>query len=355
MATSNNELWRVLLEHRTRSASACFEELLTSAINLPDGIRAIASVSHQNLRDFLRKECERDSTFPPVLKDADFLGGSFARHTKVRPLDDIDIYVPLDGANLFYYEAGSLQPYTLLSDGLQWNPLLTPRWANGPWVSSSKVVKEFTSVLQRKFSQTKIKPDGQAVSVQMTYGETSVGNGLGFDVVPCFSLAPQRQEDRRLYLIPDGKCGWMKTNPLTDASIADLLQESHNKNFRKIVKIIKYWNGEHLGGKLNSYFIELAVARQLWDKAVRSQPVDTLSFGVALGFWAVQQATLKGAQDSWITGAPKVYSGLLLAGDLLRLKAATDDACAAWEDEKAGRMPSAVAKWKRVLGDKFPK
>src|SRR5437016_8265900 len=103
MSTSNSEIWRMLLEQRTKSASTCFEELLTVQINIPEGIRAIASTSHLHLRDFLRSECERDSGFPALLKDADFLGGSFARHTKVRPLDDIDIYCPLNGANLFYY------------------------------------------------------------------------------------------------------------------------------------------------------------------------------------------------------------------------------------------------------------
>jgi hypothetical protein len=297
---------------------------------------------------------KRDSTFPAVLKDADFLGGSFARHTKARPLDDIDIYIPLDGANLFYYMHGTVLPYRVLTDGMLWNPLLTPRWANGSLVSSAKVVNEFTSVLRRKFPQTKVKPSGQAVSVQMTYGETSASNGLGFDVVPCFSLVPQSREGSSFYLIPDGGDQWIRTNPLRDAGIADMLQQNHNRNFRKVVKILKYWNAEELGGKLNSYFIELAIARVLWDKAVRSEPVNPLSYGVALGFWAVQQAALLGSQDPWVPEAPKVQAGIILAGDLLRLKSATDLACGAWEDEKLGKLAAAAAGWKRVFGDKFP-
>jgi hypothetical protein len=229
VTASNNELWRLVLERGTKNPSQCFEELLTNAINIPDGIRAIASVSHQNIRDFLRKECERDSSFPAVLKDADFLGGSFARHTKVRPLDDIDIYIPLDGANLFYYMHGTMLPYRVLSDDRRWNPLLTPRWANGTLVSPSKVVNEFTSVLRRKFPQTGIKSNGQAVTVQMTYGETSASSGLGFDVVPCFSLVPQGGGGGSFYLIPDGGDKWIRTNPIKDAGVADVLQQSHKK------------------------------------------------------------------------------------------------------------------------------
>ena len=354
MATSNSELWRILSEQRSKRPSQCFEDLLTNAINIPDGIRGIASVSHQGLRDFIRTECERDSAFPAVLTDADFLGGSFARHTKVRPLDDIDIYIPLDGAGLFYYMHGNILPYTLANNGKLGNSLLTPRWANGQWVSSSKLVAGFASVLRRRFPQTEIKPNEQAVSVQMKYGESSASNGLGFDVVPCFSLKPNSGDERPFYLIPDGVGGWMRTNPLVDASVADILQQNHNKNFRKIVKLLKYWNSEQLDGKLDSYFVELAIARTLWDKAVKSEQVNTLSYGVALAFWAVQQAALRGAQDSWITDAPKVYPGNLLAGDFVLLRSATDGACAAWEEEKAARMATAVQKWRRVFGDRFP-
>jgi hypothetical protein len=124
MASHNNNLLRYLSEYRNKSISQSFEELLTNSINIREGIRIIASTSHQNLRRFLQEECERDSGFPSVLNtvDSDFLGGSFARHTKTRPLDDIDIYLPLDGANLFYFEHGARLPYTVLSDGSRVDP-----------------------------------------------------------------------------------------------------------------------------------------------------------------------------------------------------------------------------------------
>jgi len=37
-------------------------------------------------------------------EDSDFLGGSFARHTKIWPLDDIDIFFPMDGGTLVYVQ-----------------------------------------------------------------------------------------------------------------------------------------------------------------------------------------------------------------------------------------------------------
>lgn len=356
MAGFNTELWQSLLEYRAKSVSQSFEDLLTNSINIADGIRTTASTSQQNLRKFLQDECERDSGFPVVLKtaDCDFLGGSFARHTKVRPLDDIDIYLPLDGANLFYYEDGIVLPYTVLSDGLRSNPVLTPRWANGSWVSSSKIIEGFAAVLKRRFPQTKVRPNGQAVSVQMTIGTNATSDGIGYDVVPCFSLQPQRDDDRAFYSIPNGYGGWIRTNPKVDSAVADLLQKDHDRNFRKVVKLLKYWNAEQLGANLNSYYIELAVAKVFFERSLKPESITPLSYGVAVGFWALQQAVTTGAQKSWLTGAPPVASGTLLASHHILLKSATDLACAAWEDEKAARMTSALTKWKRVFGNKLP-
>lgn len=273
---------------------------------------------------------------------------------KSRPLDDIDIYLPLDGANLSYYEHGVTTPYTVLSDRLGWNPLLTPRWAIGSYVSSTKLIDEFAVVLKRRFPQTKVRPNGQAVSVRMTHGESLSSDGLGYDVVPCFSLSPHQQGDRQFYLMPDGGGGWMRTNPKVDAARADILQDNHNKLFRKVVKLLKYWNAEYLNGVIRSYFIELSIARVFWEKAVKSESITLLSYGVALAFWAVRQAVTKGSLEPWIANAPLVYPGTLLAGQRLMLNSDTDLACAAWEDETAGRNASAAAKWKRIFGDKFP-
>lgn len=245
-------------------------------------------------------------------------------------------------------------PYAVLTDGLLWNPLLAPRWAIGSYVSSAKLIDEFAVVLKRRFPQTKVKPDGQAVSVRMTHGETLSSDGLGYDVVPCFSLSPHQQGGRQFYLMPDGNGGWMRTNPKVDANVADVLQENHSRLFRKVVKLLKYWNTEYLNGVIGSYFIELSIARVFWDKAVKSESITLLSYGVALAFWAVQQAVTKGTLESWVANAPLVYPGTLLVSQRLLLKSDTDLACAAWEDEKASRNASAAAKWKRVFGDKFP-
>src|SRR4030042_3868859 len=269
------KFYTALKEATSRTINSAFETFMDNEINIPKGIRSIASTSQKHLREFLSSEKDRDDTFPRVLliEDNDFLGGSFARHTKIWPLDDIDIYIPLDGHSLFYSEWGMVQPYTVVSDSIiTSNPLLKPRWMTAQYISSQKLISEFATVLNRHYpNQTKIKANRQAVSIRMTHGETNSGGGLGYDVVPCFSMKPHNNTEFPFYLMPNGNDGWIRTNPRLDNEISKQLHTSNYKTYRKTVKLIKYWNNLKLKGSINSYYIELAIARIYWLTNARNE------------------------------------------------------------------------------------
>lgn len=289
---AQNALLYNLYRSQQQRIDALFEDLLTRQINIPSGIRSTAGRSQNHLRDFLAAESERDANFPRVLTnvDSDFLGGSFARHTKKWPLDDIDIYVPLDGYNLFYFQNGQTLPYTVQSDGnLFWNPLLSSvRWMNGPWVSSSKIVNEFARVLLRYYPrETEVRPNGECVSVRMSQGATANADGLGYDVVPCFSLKPYTSSEFEFYLVPDGNGGWQRTNPRLDNDVCEILHSYHNRLYRKVVKLIKYWNDVQLGGWFSSYYLEFAISNEFWNRKTQNSPIGSISEGLAAAFTAV--------------------------------------------------------------------
>ncbi len=147
-----------------RTVSGAFERFLERQINIGPGTRSVASVSQNHLRDFIAEENRRDSSFPRLLTtaDRDFLGGSFSRHTKIWPLDDIDIYLPLDGKDLFYMQGGLRLPYSVVSDNpFFYNPLLGSRWMVNGYVSSDRLLSEFAQVLRRHYpAETKITSDG---------------------------------------------------------------------------------------------------------------------------------------------------------------------------------------------------
>ena len=349
----------LLRESQPRPISSLFEKLLDAEINIAKGIRETASTSQNHLRDFLAGEHGRDATFPRVLsiKDSDFIGGSFARHVKNWPLDDIDVYLPLDGHELIYFGAGGIRlPYTVVTDNvLARNPLLAARWTSGSVISSAKLINEFAAVLRRHYPDaTDVYPNGEAVSIRMKQGETDQADGLGYDVVPCFSLKPDNAFERPFYVIPDGRDGWIRTNPRHDHAVSEQLQNDNGKTFRKAVKLVKFWNTERLGGAISSYYIELAVARAFMERNAKGEYARNLSFAVALAFWAVNQAVIQGDQASWIAQAPPVKPGDLGAVQKLLLATATAFALDAWAKEQANDRLGALQAWKNTFGDKFP-
>ena len=357
MSSEHSELLKELLGKTCRrSLDRDFEHLLDSQVNISKGMHFEASTSQQHLRDFLNKEKTRDQTFPRVLsiQDRDFLGGSFARHTKIWPLDDIDIYFPLDGQNLCYYQSGIAAPYKILSDGIRThNPLLTFRWMEGEYISSRKLVNEFAKVLERHYSEaTKIKSDNQAVNIQMKKGETKDESGLGFDVVPCFCLQPHDTGKSYSYLIPNGFGGWTHTNPRIDTAIAKNLQDKNNKTYRKVVKLIKYWNKEIARDMISSsYYIELAISRVYLAENRKGNSINKISQGLALGFKGLYSAICGGSQAPLVREAPYVSPGNINDVQKKWLDAVKEVTTLSWSLEREKKENEAIKLWRKIFGE----
>lgn len=351
-------LEQLLKRSNVKSVDNAFSELIDKEINISKGRRSDASVSQKHLRDILTQERSDDPTFPRILsiQDNDFIGGSFARHTKIWPLDDIDIYFPLDGEGLRYLEGGIPAPYEVIGDGiLSDNPLLGTRWTENEYISSKKIITEFTKVLKDYYpNTTKIKADGQAVNVQLRKGETKYEDGLGFDVVPCFYLRPHDTNKKDFYLIPSGQDGWIRTNPRIDYEISEYIQRKNNKIYRKVVKLLKYWNKEKAQGTIkSSYFIELAICREFLAQNNAGNIIDKISYGVALGFLALSNAIQAGSLDSFVEDAPKVSPGVLSIFDKELINEGFITARKAWEMERSGRESEAIKLWGKLFGNEF--
>jgi hypothetical protein len=335
--------------------TAALEDLLEREINIAPGLRSQASDSQNHLRGFLRGEATRDMTFPSLLRqsDSDFLGGSFARRTKNWPLDDIDVYLPLEGSNLLYINNGARMPYTLRSDSPgTLNPMLTARWMAGIWVSSSKMLSEFAAVLRRHYpAETIVRSNGTSVTVRMSHGQGDSADGLGYDVVPCFSLVPDNPQELEFYLMPDGFGGWMRTNPKLDTDICQVLQQFHCGLYRKIVKLTKYWNQDVLAGVFPSYYIELALSRAFLTRRWSNQPIGSLSEGLALALTALHQAYAVGPQRSWIAEAPPVKCPSLALPQRIAFELAEQNASLICERERSGMGASALERLQLIFGE----
>lgn len=333
------------------TVSGAFTSFLDREINIGQGTRGRASTSHNHLRDFLVAENGRDSAFPRILQlvDDDFLGGSFARKSKIWPLDDIDIYFPIDGVGLVYTQQGSTPPYRPRTDRvLNENPLVSvpDRWMEGINISSHKLIDGFATVLRRHYPDTSVRRDGEAVRVKMS-------NDLGFDVVPCFSLEPYNPPEQSFYVIPDGQNGWIRTNPRIDNEVSDFLQKHNNGHFRPAVKLLKWWNEHRFAKRFSSYYIELATMRAFDARNQWTPPVGSLSDAVHLAFQGLYTAAANGDLQSWLREALPVERGPLSLEQLRDLNAAADQAGIAVAYERQGETQNAIQEWKAIFGRKF--
>jgi hypothetical protein len=336
--------------------STFLEGLLSTRINIGTALRISASDSQNVVRALLVTEAQRDPSFPRLLVEADqdFIGGSFARRTKIAPLDDIDIYIPLDGGG-FVHACPGMQSCPLLSDNpTLWNPLQGSKWMGAENISSGALLDAFADVLRQYYpNTTRIrKPVGEAVRVQMTSGPTAAGDDLGYDVTPCLVLDYPHARELRVYLVPDGNNGWVRTNPRYDAALTDALSARTNKNFRKAVKIVKFWNSSIFRNTLSSYYIELALQKAALEHVSKSndKSIEPLSCAVAFAFSALNQAVRLGSLNSWVTGAPRVMPGALSASDFDLIDSLSSVASQAWEQERQWQLQEAILRWELIFG-----
>lgn len=352
MSTGQNPYLILLKEAASRTVSGAFTRFLKQEINIVVGTRSRASDSHNRVRDLLIDESDTDDEFPRILRDedVDFLGGSFARHTKIWPLDDIDIYFPIDGCGLVYTSRGGTLPYTVVTDdaSLQ-NPLLKggDRWMEGTSVSSKKLIDGFATMLHAHYpSTTRIRRAGEAVNIKTT--------AFGFDIVPCFSLHPHNPWEFKFYLIPDGNDGWIRTNPRLDNDISSRLQSNNAKSHRPAVKLAKWWNENRFGGKIESYYIELAIMRAVDTLNATGVFHSSVAEATAHAFAAVSAALSNGDLASWISNAPPVEALNLTVAEKLTVAFAAQSAWNAVTKERAGDIAGALSEWADVFGDSFP-
>lgn len=228
-----------------------FSDLLSRRIDISSAQRQQGITSHNHARDILHGQKNHNQHFPWLLQN-DFLSGSFARKTKLKPLDDIDVMVVIDGNNYSAYDQRGVYG-TAESSGTDGSPIDQYLDLRGN-VRSSVVVSAFARALNQAYpNATQVRADDQAVNVYFD------SYGLGIDVVPCFKVIPNDPSEHEHYFIPagNGQDSWIKTNPKKDAELVGDVQALHEGRHKQLIKLLKYWNRESNEDRLNSYHLEM--------------------------------------------------------------------------------------------------
>lgn len=323
-----------------------FNEFLKCTVNLDSKISSIARNSRDWLLGQISNFNEKDDSFPKLYSSINIHFGSFARKTKIRELDDIDIMIGLWGEGATYTEhhdrveidvpESATNLYRLCHNDS--NKLNSKRVIN-------KIVFECSNVPQ--YNNADIKRNQEAATLKLS------SYTWNFDLVPCF-VTSENSYGVSYYLIPDGNGHWKKTDPRIDRERVSRINQKHEGNILQVIRIMKYWNKRATMPSMSSYLLESMILNYYEDNGtIASQFVDIEIPKIIL---YINCNIMENVNDS-----KNIQGNInnLSYEDKIKIKSKsyTDyhNAIKARQCEEDKDMKGSIGKWREVFGDSFPK
>lgn len=226
------------------TVNAAFDKFIKDKINLDQEKTKTARKSRDNLISNINNLSSNEE-FLNLYDDIDINFGSFARRTKIRPLDDIDIMIGIRGDGSTYFDSGNeVKIYVQNNESPQKD------YCNQDTdvLNSAKIINKFISELKEinDYKKAETHRNGSAATLQLKSYEWN------FDIVPCF-ITSEDLNGRSYYLIPDGKGNWLKTDPRKDRDRVSTLNQKHDGLVLNTIRLVKYWNKRPTMPLMSSY------------------------------------------------------------------------------------------------------
>lgn len=250
----------------------------------------------------------------------DFLTGAYARHTKTKPLRDVDIMIVVNDAGVV-----NRAPAELLAT--------------------------VAAVLSPEYGDSRVWPDRHAVRVDFGVAAVDDVNGqdvVSFDVIPAIA-------GNGHYLIPDDKLNtWVPTSPNLHMEITTAANKAFSEQWKPLVKMLKNWN-QVTGKPLEPSFL-----------------VETMAVELVAGAWTGNHAyelrdffatAAQRVDEPWADPAgtgPAVNNAMLetagmVAAARTALRSAEQACSEAIRLERSGRTTEALVAWQQLFGPLFAK
>ncbi|MEG4242911.1 hypothetical protein QUA51_09420 [Microcoleus sp. Pol10_D6] len=232
-----------------RTVNEAFKVFQSDYVNLDPEQTKLARDSRDWLLSQIHTFPNKDSIFPSLYSEKDIFMGSFARRTKKRELDDIDIMIALSAEGSVYHEFNDRIEILYVSDAAY--RLKGLCWEKTNILNSRKVINKFISLLDQvpQYEKAEIKRNMEAATLNLkSYPWT-------FDLVPCF-FTQKDYFNKDYYLIPDGNGHWKKTDPRIDRQRVTDINQCHNGKVLNAIRLMKYWNKRLTMPSMSSYLIE---------------------------------------------------------------------------------------------------
>lgn len=286
-----------------------------SRLELNEREQKNASQRHTEVREYLETK---------FAVERSFLTGSYARHTKTKPLKDIDIFFVLKDSERHYRSK-----------------------------APSVVLDDFHDALVKKYGKDAVRKQGRSINIDFGVIIDAEDNTdyrvVSVDTVPAFA-------DGDKYEIPDADSGqWIKTNPDIHAEKAVAAHKAFSNEWKGLVRMVKYWNNNPRHGA---------------DKPVKpSFLLEVMALQCLYGGWQGRfDYELQGLFstladrifDEWPDPAglgPPISNGMdtarkTRARELLRQ--ASRDVSIAINLARQGQNGEALKAWRALFGPKFP-
>lgn len=285
-------------------------------LELNDGEQQNANKRHTEVREHIRLRFSIDR---------DFLTGSYARHTKTKPLKDIDVFFVLAESERKKYRDEA----------------------------PSVVLDDFYKALVDKYGKAAVRKQGRSVNVDFGVIIDAEDNTdyrvVSVDAVPAFA-------DGDNYEIPNNDTGkWMKTNPDIHAQEARDAHQAYSSEWKGLVRMVKYWNNNAKHGTDKpikpSFLIEVMALQCLHGGWQGRFDYEIQAFFAALADrvhdkWpdpaGLGTPVCDGMDDQRKTRA----KGLLLA--------ASREASKAIHLARKGQSGESLKAWRQLFGPRFP-
>ena len=247
----------------------------------------------------------------------DFLSGSYKRHTKTKPLKDVDVIFVL----------GAME---------KWRRDKPP----------IETLQAFGTCLKKQFSEVEICRRGVTVEFEkIYYPEDHEGKVLSIDAVPAIEC------DGGNYEIPDKVTGtWIKTNPEKHKEQATAKNKELDGRWVPLVKMAKGWNRAN-GKPIKPSFLIEVMAEELIEAPFSTYPDEIRNF------FAAMEANVGRIWPDPASLGPPVSDQMtpeLVTKAKKALQEAQRKATLARRAEETGRQGEALEIWREVLGDYFP-
>ncbi len=225
------------------TVNLAFNEFNNNLVNL----ESTKTIKANSSRDWLFTQLEnlptKDDNFPRLYSEMNVKFGSFARKTKIRPLDDIDLLITFsaDGATYITIEEGKQYALIAPESGKLRNFCNQNNTINSKKLIN-QVVKSLNLIDQYKYAD--IRRNQEAATLELSSYEWN------FDIVPAFYTTSGH------YLIPDGNGEWKATDPRIDQKRVTDVNQQHGGKILQIIRLLKYWNRRPTMPKIPSYLFE---------------------------------------------------------------------------------------------------